>query len=124
MQTPVQRTKTPSHPSSNIARGTTATPVQQTPPVDYHQLLLLLAEDYINAAHGMGSLVAFYRRSEDLKQYYTLVATGLSCMEAALTQYSLPPQPHARLVLQYCNMVFKETENHDEVDKWLSKTVR
>jgi hypothetical protein len=93
------------------------------PPVDYQQLLLLLAEDYINAAHGMGSLVAFYRRTEDLKQYYTLMATGLSCIEASLTQFRLAPQAEASLVLQYCNIVFHETENYDEVDKWLSKAV-
>lgn len=92
--------------------------------IDYQQLLLVLAEDYINAAHGMSSLIAFYRRSEDVQQYHTFVATGLSCLEASLTQFRLAPAAEAQLVLQYCNLVFKETENYDEVDKWLSKTVR
>jgi hypothetical protein len=91
--------------------------------MDYQQLLLLLAEDYIEAAHGIGSLVAFYRRNEDLKQYYTLMATGLRCIEASLTQFRLAPQAEASLVLQYCNLMFQETENYDEVDKWLSKAV-
>lgn len=95
----------------------------QAPPVDYQQLLLLLAEDFINAAHGMGSLVAFYRRNEDLRQYYMLTATALRCIELSLTQFRLAPQPEAQLVLQYCNLVFLETENCEEVDKWLSKTV-
>ena len=93
------------------------------PPVDYQQLLLLLAEDYINAAHGMGSLVAFYRRKEDTDHYYKLMATGLSCLETSLTRFRLAPAVEAQLALQYCNLVFKETENYDEVDKWLSKTV-
>lgn len=95
----------------------------QTPPIDYQQLLLLLAEDFINAAHGMGSLVAFYRRHEDLRQYYMLTATALRCIELSLTQFRLAPQPEAQLVLQYCNLMFLETENCEEVDKWLSKAV-
>jgi len=96
---------------------------EQEPPIDYQQLLLLLAEDYINAAHGLGSLVTFYRRTEELQQYYQLMAMGLSCLEASLTQFRLAPQAEAQLVLEYCNLVFKETDNHDEVDKWTSKTV-
>jgi hypothetical protein len=54
------------------------------PPVDYQLLLLSLAEEYIKAAHGIGSLVALYRRAEDTSQYYKLIATGLGCMESAL----------------------------------------
>lgn len=93
------------------------------PPVDYQQLLLVLAEDYINAAHGMGSLVAFYRRAEDLKQYYDLMATGLGCIEASLREFRLLPQMEAFLTLQYANLLFQETENYDEVERWLSKAV-
>ena len=92
-------------------------------PMDYQQLLLLLAEDYINAAHGMGSLVALYRRSEDVQQYYKLIATGLSCLEASLTEFRLRPQVEAPLILQYCTLVFQETDNYDEMDRWLSKAV-
>jgi hypothetical protein len=54
------------------------------PPVEYDLLLLSLAEEYINAAHNIGPTVALYRRSEDMEQYYQLVATGMSCMEAVL----------------------------------------
>lgn len=57
-------------------------PAEPTP--DYHQLLLALADDYISAAHGMASRVAFHKREDDLEEYYKLIATGLGCMESAL----------------------------------------
>jgi len=64
------------------AKGQVSRPLE--PPVDYQLLLLSLAEVYINAAHGMGPMVALYRRTEDMEQYYQLVATGLACMESVL----------------------------------------
>lgn len=57
-------------------------PAEPTP--DYHQLLLALADDYISAAHGMASRVAFHKREDDLEEYHKLIATGLGCMESAL----------------------------------------
>lgn len=54
------------------------------PPVDYQLLLLSLAEDYLTAAHGEGSLVALRRRRSDSQAYYKMIATGLGCLEAAL----------------------------------------
>jgi hypothetical protein len=47
-------------------------------------LLLSLAEEYINAAHSMGSIVALLKRARDLEQYYKLIATGLGCLEVVL----------------------------------------
>lgn len=94
-----------------------------TPTADYQQLLLVLAEEYVSAAHGIGYLAAFYRRHHDLHQYYNYIAMGLSCVEASLTQFRLAPEGEAHLTLHYCNMVFQETFNQAEVDKWLSKAV-
>lgn len=54
------------------------------PPLDYQVLLLSLAEDYFNAAHGQGSLVALAQRGMEMESYYKLVATGLSCLETVL----------------------------------------
>ena len=54
------------------------------PPLDYQVLLLSLAEEYFNAAHGQGSLVALAQRGMEMENYYKLVATGLGCLETVL----------------------------------------
>lgn len=54
------------------------------PPLDYQVLLLSLAEEYFNAAHGQGSLVALAQRGMEMESYYKLVATGLGCLETVL----------------------------------------
>lgn len=61
-------------------------PVQTRAPdedVDYQTLLLALADEYLNAAHGKGTSLALTKDSADLADYYKLVATGLGCLEAA-----------------------------------------
>ena len=54
------------------------------PPIDYQVLLLSLADEYLNAAHSHGTMVALQRREMDLEEYYKLLATGLGCLEAVL----------------------------------------
>jgi hypothetical protein len=54
------------------------------PGIDYQVLLLAMADEYLNAAHGQGTTVALLRREMELEEYYRLVATGLGCLEAVL----------------------------------------
>lgn len=54
------------------------------PPIDYQVLLLSLADDYINAAHGYGTMAALSRGEMDVEEYYKLLATGLGCLEAVI----------------------------------------
>lgn len=54
------------------------------PPIDYQVLLLSLADEYLNAAHSHGTMVALQRREMDVEEYYKLLATGLGCLEAVL----------------------------------------
>jgi hypothetical protein len=70
--------------SSNVPAIKKQDPRPPEPVIEYDLLLLSLAEEYINAAHSLGPTVALYRRSEDMDQYYQLVAMGMSCMEAVL----------------------------------------
>ena len=56
----------------------------QAPPLDYQLLLLSLADEYLAAARGQGSMAALYRREADTAKYYQLIATGLGCLEAVL----------------------------------------
>lgn len=53
--------------------------------VDYQTLLLALADEYLNAAHSKGTVIALSNNELDLKEYYKLVATGLGCLQAAQT---------------------------------------
>jgi hypothetical protein len=66
------------------------TPLEQHPPIDYQLLLLSLAEDYFEAAHGGGALVALVMRNELLNRYHRLIATGLGCLEAVLKVHPMP----------------------------------
>lgn len=59
-------------------------PTPSEPPLDYQVLLLSLAEEYFNAAHAQGSLVALVQRGMEMESYYKLVATGLGCLETVL----------------------------------------
>ena len=118
-----QRASSLSSPHSADVQNGKKSMQSTSPPVDLQQLLLLLAEDYINDAHSMGSLVALYRRAEDMDMYNKRIATGLRCIEASLLNYRLLPRSEAFLILQYTNLLFQETENYVEVEKWLGKGV-
>ena len=59
-------------------------PKPSEPPLDYQVLLLSLAEEYFNAAHGQGSLVALAQRGMEMDNYHKLVASGLGCLETVL----------------------------------------
>lgn len=63
---------------------TSKTGISSEPPLDYQILLLSMAEEYFNAAHGQGSLVALAQREVEMERYYKLVATGLGCLESVL----------------------------------------
>lgn len=52
--------------------------------IDYQLLLLALADEYLNAAHSQGTLIALSKNEVELEEYYKLVATGLGCLEAVL----------------------------------------
>ena len=58
--------------------------VSDVPSTDYSLHLLALAEEYIGAAHGMGSLAGIAQRQADLARYYQLMSAGLGCMESVL----------------------------------------
>ncbi|KAF2146126.1 uncharacterized protein K452DRAFT_219688 [Aplosporella prunicola CBS 121167] len=112
----------------------TATP-RQTPTVevripqpapaslDHTQLLLSLADEYIAAAHSIGSRVALARPEAEEDKYYKLMATGLGCMESVLKNFRLHPRMEATLVLKYAGLLYQETDNALEVETILSRGI-
>lgn len=73
-------------PKKQAQRQTGQKPTQKSAgaPIDYQVLLLAMADEYLNAAHSHGTLVALLRREMEMDEYYKLVATGLGCLEAVL----------------------------------------
>lgn len=94
-------------------------------PLDYQQLLLALADEYINTARGMTAKLVRNMQEADVEQYHKLIASGLGCMESVLTNFTFhKPKTEARLVYRYCSLLFEETENDDVAHEILSKTVK
>ncbi|KAH2175677.1 hypothetical protein LV164_007260 [Aspergillus fumigatus] len=93
------------------------------PPIDYQVLLLSLADEYLKAAYGQGTMVALSRREMEIEEYYKLVATGLGCLEAVLKNWRLQPRMEALVRLRYARILFEETENDLEAETALSKGI-
>ncbi|KAH7117617.1 cohesin loading factor-domain-containing protein [Dendryphion nanum] len=120
-----------SHPQVVIKKTAPPTNVQgqrsqQHPynalPTDLTVLLLTAADEYINAAHSIGS-VASKGRETELQHYYKLMATGLGCMEAVLKKYSQQPRDEAKLRLRYASLLIEETDNDVEIEDVLTKGI-
>jgi hypothetical protein len=143
MHTPVTQHRSPalsqtpsqsrSHPQVVIKKTTpqamqTPTRPQHAPqskalPTDLAVLLLSAADEYINAAHGMGSLAALRQREADLQHYYKLISTGLGCMESVLKSFNQIPRDEAKLRLRYASLLIEETENSVEIEEVLTKGI-
>ncbi|KAL8687469.1 MAG: hypothetical protein Q9224_005143, partial [Gallowayella concinna] len=119
----VQQKQT-SQPVASTNPAAPATTVSQLPPIDYQLLLLSLAEDYLAAAYGQGSLRALAKREVDMRQYYKLVVTGLSCLEVVLKRCKLEPNTEASVRLRYASVLYNETQNMREAEQTLSEGIK
>lgn len=88
-------------------------------------MLVALAEEYFAAAHSMGTPLARNMREDSVQKYQKLIATGLGCLEAAMTQTQtrLAPRLEARIRLRYAGVLFEETENYMEAETCLSQGI-
>ncbi|KAF2491864.1 hypothetical protein BU16DRAFT_530287 [Lophium mytilinum] len=138
-QTPRPQQKTPGsqqqatrpgqirHPQVVITTPSRSVSVTSTTPraspspngaTDYNPLLLLLAEEYIEAAHGMGPTVSLTH--QDQETYYKLMSTGMGCMEAVLKNYKLHPAVEGQIRLRFATLLHNETNNDTEADTILN----
>ncbi|RAH42941.1 uncharacterized protein BO95DRAFT_455411 [Aspergillus brunneoviolaceus CBS 621.78] len=117
-QSPTKPTpkQTPQHPMKSSTQKSAKTP-------DYQLLLLAMADEYLDAAHNHGTMVALLRREMDMEEYYKLVATGLGCLEAVLKNWRLQPRVEALVRLRYARILFEETDNDLEAETALSKGI-
>ncbi|KAL8771315.1 MAG: hypothetical protein Q9209_003220 [Squamulea sp. 1 TL-2023] len=124
MPTAAFQHKQPTQTLSSTKPTATKASASQLPPIDYQLLLLSLAEDYLAAAHGQGSLRALMERKISMRRYYKLVATGLSCLEVVLKRSRLQPQMEATVRLRYASILYNETQNILEAEQTLSEGIK
>ncbi|ETN40818.1 uncharacterized protein HMPREF1541_05098 [Cyphellophora europaea CBS 101466] len=106
----------PKQESPTMAPAPVPPPATSTPPPqhDYARILLVLADEYIQAANRAG---------EDSEEHFRLVSFALGCMESALNNFQLSPLREAQVSLTYAQILYEETENYDEAEKVLTKAV-
>lgn len=59
----------------------------------------------------------------NMDEYYKLIATGLGCLEAALSLNKLPPRTEANIRLRYATILSEETDNLTEAEVALTKGI-
>ena len=91
--------------------------------MEYPQLLLALAEEYLTVSYDAKTQGALARGDARMEDYYHQVSTALRCMEVVLTRYRLPPVREAHLRLRYAKILIAETENDLEAETALSKGI-
>lgn len=81
---------------------------------DYAQILLVLAEEYIEASIQV---------EEESEEHLKLISFALGCMESVLNNFQLPPLKEAQISLRYAQMLYEKTENYDEAERTLTKAI-
>ncbi|KIW56670.1 hypothetical protein PV05_05310 [Exophiala xenobiotica] len=84
------------------------------PEPNYPSVLCVLADDYLDAARKQPAVT---------EEYYNLIATALGCLESVLNNFKLPPLREAQVSLHYARILYEETENCDEAETRLTKSI-
>lgn len=90
---------------------------------DTPAVLTCVANDCFRAAHSAVQDVATSLDQTSMDEYYKLIATGLGCLEAALTLNKLPPRAEANVRLRYATILSEETDNLTEAEVALTKGI-
>lgn len=111
---PVELNSTPKQPATKFPYPRDSPLQSDEPEPDYPTLLCVLADDYLEAARKQPALT---------ETYYTLIATALGCLESVLANFKLPPVREAQVCLRYAQILYEETENYDEAETALTKSI-
>ncbi|KAJ9663548.1 hypothetical protein H2198_000814 [Neophaeococcomyces mojaviensis] len=106
--------KAPSRPSPQSMTQAKPMTEQDVLSPQYPSLLLTLADEYIEASKRLKA------RSED---YYKLMATALGCINAALKNFKLSPIREAQVSLKYAQLLYDETDNVNDAESILTKSI-
>lgn len=118
--------KTPKDARRPTSRGSVAnSPIlsHPSPHVETLPLLLCIAEDCFVRANTAAQNVAKSMLSDEVMEHHKLVATGLGCLEIAMTSNKLTPRLEARLCLRYASILMEETTNIMEAETALTRGI-
>ena len=71
----------------------------------------------------MSATVALLQREKDKEQYYRLMATAMGSIESVLNNFRLAPRQEAYLTLRYASLLYEETDNHMDLEKYVGKGI-
>jgi hypothetical protein len=93
-------------------------------PVNTAPLMIAVAEECLEKARVASHDVAMALCPNQVSEYQELIATALSCLEAALQgNNQLAPREEARVRLRYAALLQEETENLMEAETALAKGI-
>lgn len=92
-------------------------------PINTTPLMVAIAEECLGKARSSVHDVAMSLDSKLVDEYQRLIATALSCLEAALQNSKLAPREEARLRMRYAAILQEETENLMEAETALGKGI-
>ena len=95
----------------------------QRPSVDRARILLALAQEFIDAAHDLGSACEALYDGQEEEEYCNLLATGLGCIEAVLQKCKLQPGQEAAVRLYHGKLLYEETEDMNDAEETLCKGI-
>lgn len=102
-----------SQKSTPKATSVTTTVTAEQPP-QQPSILLTLADEYIEAARKLEE------RTED---YHILMSTALRCLQVALKNFKLSPVRSAQVSLKYAQLLYDETDDLDDAELVLTKSI-
>ncbi|KUI52682.1 hypothetical protein VP1G_00250 [Cytospora mali] len=113
-----------SMPAPNVTKSPSMSHAQ-TPSshFDTPAVLICVADDCFQAAHSAVQNIATTLDQTNMNEYYKLIATGLGCLDAALSLNKLPPRTEANIRLRYATILSEETDNLMEAETALTKGI-
>ncbi|PSR94334.1 cohesin loading factor [Coniella lustricola] len=90
---------------------------------DTPAVLTCVANDCFKVAHSAIQELAISLDQTGMDEYYKLIATGLGCLESALSLNKLPPRAEANIRLRYATILSEETDNLTEAEVALTKGI-
>ena len=85
--------------------------------------MVAIAEECLQAARNSVHDVAMSLEAGQIDEYQRLIATSLSCLEAAMQNSKLAPREEARLRMRYAALLQEETDNLMEAEMALGKGI-
>ena len=92
-------------------------------PADSAALLVCVADECFFKAREAVEEVALSGNVDSTAEYHKLLATGLSCLEAAIQTNTLSPRAEAIIKLRYGSMLCEETDNIMEAETMLISAI-